>query len=225
MKNYQKIVAILTIFIISSKSSAQFFTVTKSAPIVKTEEVYNSHIVDTLLVREDKIELDSVQFVQLRDELDSLKKAYKTQNEGMRKFAEILVSDTLFMSVTSDRRGIKAVLPDTIGLPKLTLINLYDEIIRNGIAHPKIVLMQAILETGWFQSSVCRTKQNLFGLTNPRTADYYEFRHWTESVRAYYTKVQYRYKGGDYLTRLKKIGYAEDPGYISKLKVLLAQFD
>ena len=27
-------------------------------------------------------------------------------------------------------------------------------------------------------------------------------------------KVQYRYKGGNYLLWLKKIGYAEDPGYI-----------
>ena len=31
----------------------------------------------------------------------------------------------------------------------------------------KIVLAQAILETGWFRSSVCRNKHNLFGLTNP----------------------------------------------------------
>lgn len=56
-------------------------------------------------------------------------------------------------------------------LPELTIPNLYKEIIRNGILYPKIVLAQAILETGWFRSSVCRNKHNLFGLTNPRTGN------------------------------------------------------
>lgn len=108
-------------------------------------------------------------------------------------------------------------------LPELTIPNLLAEIKRNGIRHPKIVLAQAILETGWFRSSVCRNKHNLFGLTNPRTKTYYEFNHWTESVRAYYTKVQYRYKGGNYLLWLKKIGYAEDPGYIRAIIKVLKQ--
>ena len=99
-------------------------------------------------------------------------------------------------------------------LPPLTIRNLIAEIEKNGIKYPKIVLAQAILGTGWFKSPVCRNKHNLFGLTNPRTGKYYEFNHWTESVKAYYTKVQYRYKGGNYLLWLKKIGYAEDPGYI-----------
>ena len=107
------------------------------------------------------------------------------------------------------------------GLPELTIPNLYEEIRRHGIQYPKIVLAQAILETGWFRSHACRTKNNLFGLTNPRTGKYFEFDHWTESVRAYYTKVQYRYKGGNYLLWLRKIGYAEDEGYIrAVIKVL-----
>lgn len=54
-------------------------------------------------------------------------------------------------------------------LPELTIPNLYQEIIRNGIQHPRIVLAQAILETGWFRSPLCRNRHNLFGLTNPKT--------------------------------------------------------
>lgn len=73
-------------------------------------------------------------------------------------------------------------------LPDLTIPNLIAEIKKNNIKYPKIVLAQAILETGWFKSSICRNKHNLFGLTNPRTGKYYEFNHWTESVKAYYTK-------------------------------------
>ncbi len=119
----------------------------------------------------------------------------------------------------------------TANLPELTLPNLLAEIRRNGIRHPKIVLAQAILETGWFRSSVCRNKHNLFGLTNPRTKTYYEFNHWTESVRAYYTKVQYRWTrkhrdtkaDADYLRWLRDIGYAEDPGYIRAIIKVLKQ--
>lgn len=108
-------------------------------------------------------------------------------------------------------------------LPELTIPNLIAEIRKNNIKHPKIVLAQAILETGWFKSSVCRNKHNLFGLTNPRTGQYYEFNHWTESVKAYYTKVQYRYKGGNYLLWLRDIGYAEDKGYIRAIIRVLKQ--
>ncbi|MCH5238053.1 MAG: glucosaminidase domain-containing protein [Muribaculaceae bacterium] len=108
-------------------------------------------------------------------------------------------------------------------LPELTIANLYEEIKRNGIKYPKIVLAQAILETGWFKFNVCRNKHNLFGLTNPRTKDYYEFDHWAGSVKAYYMKVQYRYKGGNYLLWFKKIGYAEDPGYIRAVIRVLKQ--
>jgi len=110
------------------------------------------------------------------------------------------------------------------GLPNLTINNLLYEIRKNGIQHEKVVLAQAILETGWFTSSVCRNKNNLFGLTNPRTGQYYEFNHWTESVKAYYTKVQYRYKGGNYLLWLDKIGYAEDKVYVASLIRILKQY-
>ena len=115
----------------------------------------------------------------------------------------------------------KEVLEKAKALPALTIPNLYQEIIRNGIRHPKIVLAQAILETGWFRSPLCRNRHNLFGLTNPKTGKYYEFNHWTESVRAYYTKVQYKYKGGNYLLWLHKIGYAEDPMYIREVAQVL----
>ena len=109
-------------------------------------------------------------------------------------------------------------------LEGLTIESLYQEIVKNHIKHPKIVLAQAILETGWFRSSVCRNKGNLFGLRNPHTHDYYNFNDWRESVTAYYTKVQHRYPGhGNYLLWLKKIGYAEDQGYIEALTRVLKQ--
>lgn len=68
-----------------------------------------------------------------------------------------------------------------------------------------------------------RNQNNLFGLSNPRTGKYYEFNHWTESVEAYYTKVQYCYKGDNYLRWLNKIGYAEAPYYVRALIRVLRQ--
>ena len=35
--------------------------------------------------------------------------------------------------------------------------------------------------------------------------------------------IQYRYKGGNYLKFLDKIGYAEDPHYIRKVKKIAKQ--
>ena len=119
----------------------------------------------------------------------------------------------------------------TTDLPELTIPNLLAEIKKNNIKYPKIVLAQAILETGWFKSSVCGNKHNLFGFTNPRTGQCYEFNHWSESVAAYYNvaayydKVQYRYKGGNYLIWLRDIGYAEDRGSIRAIIRVLRNLD
>lgn len=182
----------------------------------------------------------SVQFYTITRELELLpterqKEAYKHVEKDATKGEKnkMMTKDTLIVrpdnqkelddnSRNSDRKAsLKTKLQkktDDIpksenNLPELTIPNLYKEIIRNRILYPKIVLAQAILETGWFRSSACRNKHNLFGLTNPRTGKYYEFNHWTESVQAYYTKVQYKYKGGNYLLWLDEIGYAEDPNY------------
>ena len=124
---------------------------------------------------------------------------------------------------TKEQRTLNYSFINTERLEGFSIKALYQELLRNNIKHPKIVLAQAILETGWFKSSVCKNKGNLFGLTNPRTGDYYEFNHWKESVVAYRDKVQYKYKDGNYLLWLEKIGYAEDPGYISALIKILNQ--
>ena len=87
-----------------------------------------------------------------------------------------------------------------------------------GIQHSDIVVSQAILETGNFKSDLCINQNNLFGLYNSRRDEFFEFDHWTKSVKAYRDKIQYRYKSGDYYEWLQDIGYAEDTCYISKVK-------
>lgn len=88
-----------------------------------------------------------------------------------------------------------------------------------GLKHDTIILTQAKLETGNYKSYQCRVNNNLFGLYNSAKMEYYKFDHWSESVEAYKKWIQYRLKDEeDYYFFLSRIGYAEDPDYISKLK-------
>lgn len=189
-------------------ASAQFYTISKASDSVqvlsskKIETVANEHVFGVNTVH--KVRMDSfpplvaVKEKQLQTDQKSDKRMSQKQTipiNGKQAFSKLKQSH----------------------LPELTIPNLYQEIIRNGIQYPRIVLAQAILETGWFRSPLCRNRHNLFGLTNPKTGKYYEFNHWTESVRAYYTKVQYKYKGGNYLLWLRDIGYAEDPMYVREV--------
>ena len=189
-------------------ASAQFYTISKASDSVqvlsskKIETVANEHVFGVNTVH--KVRMDSfpplvaVKEKQLQTDQKSDKRTSQKQTipiNGKQAFSKLKQSH----------------------LPELTIPNLYQEIIRNGIQYPRIVLAQAILETGWFRSPLCRNRHNLFGLTNPKTGKYYEFNYWTESVRAYYTKGQYKYKGGNYLLWLRDIGYAEDPMYVREV--------
>ena len=191
----------------SASASAQFYTITKEKEI-RPEKKQK--------VAPDTLQRGSVAY-------ESCKKAEKDSfalELPVKPLSE-LYARKVYARVShekaSDKGTEKTEVSERKELPALTIPNLYQEIIRNGIRHPKIVLAQAILETGWFRSPLCRNRHNLFGLTNPKTGKYYEFNHWTESVRAYYTKVQYKYTGGNYLLWLHKIGYAEDPRYIREI--------
>ena len=195
----------------SASASAQFYTITKEKEILPEKQQK---------VAPDTLQRGSVAY-------ESCKKAEKDSfalELPVKPLSE-LYARKVYARVShekaSDKGTEKTEVSERKELPALTIPNLYQEIIRNGIRHPKIVLAQAILETGWFRSPLCRNRHNLFGLTNPKTGKYYEFNHWTESVRAYYTKVQYKYKGGNYLLWLRDIGYAEDPRYVREvIKVL-----
>ncbi len=191
--------ALLTL-ILPVTASAQFYTITKGKDIIPIPDDKSVLYADNKL----KTGIDSIKTANT----DTIEAKLKKQRYNSP--CALKCNDSTFLKST--RRDC---VPNS--LPELTIPNLYEEIRRNGILYPKVVLAQAILETGWFRSPACRNKHNLFGLTNPRTGEYFEFDHWTESVRAYYTMVQYKYKGGNYLLWLDQIGYAEDKGYIPAL--------
>lgn len=191
--------------------SAQFYTITRDSEILPTErrkESYNRATKDVTEEKKNKMMVKDTLIVRPDNQKELDENSWNSDRKASLK--------------TEQQKKINDIPKSGNNLPELTIPNLYKEIIRNGILYPKIVLAQAILETGWLRSSVCRNKHNLFGLTNPRTGKYYEFNHWTESVRAYYTKVQYKYKGGNYLLWLDEIGYSENSNYIKTIiKVLM----
>lgn len=100
---------------------------------------------------------------------------------------------------------------------ELTMFNLLEVIREVGLTNGLIVLAQALLETGYFSSRVCKEYNNLFGLYDSKNREYFRFARWEDSVVAYQRMIQYKYKGGNYFQFLKRIGYAEDPRYLVKL--------
>ena len=91
-----------------------------------------------------------------------------------------------------------------------------------GVKHPQIVYAQAVLETGHFKSKVCLNYNNLFGLYDSKSKDYYKFNHWTESIVAYKEWVQTKYQPpNNYYTFLEEINYAEDENYTKLLKEIV----
>ena len=197
----------LLLMLLSMSVSAQFHTITRDSeilPIERRKEAYKHVGKDVTEGKKNKIIVNDTPTVRP----DNQNKSEENSRNSDRKAS---------LKTEQQQKKTDDITKSENNLPELTIPNLYKEIIRNGILYPKIVLAQAILETGWFRSSVCRNKHNLFGLTNPRTGKYYEFNHWTESVRAYYTKVQYKYKGGNYLLWLDETGYAKDPRYVREI--------
>ena len=201
----------LMLMLLPVSVSAQFYTITRDSEILPTErrkEAYKHVGKDVTEGKKNKIIVNDTPTVRPDNQNKSEDNSRNSDRKASLK--------------TELQKKTDYITKSENNLPELTIPNLYKEIIRNGILYPKIVLAQAILETGWFRSSVCRNKHNLFGLTNPRTGKYYEFNHWTESVQAYYTKVQYKYKGGNYLLWLDEIGYSENSNYIKTIiKVLM----
>ncbi len=202
-------------------ASAQFYTVTRDSEI---EGKSKSKKVEISVIKEDTIaDKDTVISVDCKTENE--------ENLGQKVLNARKSDDSKFLrndSASDEESGAIGNLTSQSkdeSLPELTIPNLLAEIKKNNIKYPKIVLAQAILETGWFKSSVCRNKHNLFGLTNPRTGKYYEFNHWTESVKAYYEKIQRRYTGGNYLLWLDKIGYAEEKTYIRAVIKVMKTLD
>lgn len=150
----------LLLMLLPVSVSAQFYTITRDSALLPTErqkESYNRAGKDVTEGKKNKM--------MVKDTLTVGSDNQKKLDDNSRN------SDRKASLKTELQKKTDYITKSENNLPELTIPNLYKEIIRNGILYPKIVLAQAILETGWFRSSVCQNKHNLFGLTNPRTGN------------------------------------------------------
>lgn len=107
---------------------------------------------------------------------------------------------------------------------------LASAIVETEISHTEIVYRQAMLESGYLRSNLCKRHHNIFGMKHPRRrkttsngktkSGYATFPSWIHSV------VDYKYWQldrkidclTDYLSYLQKNRYSTNPKYTSKLK-------
>lgn len=93
---------------------------------------------------------------------------------------------------------------------------IFDKICAAQIKHPKIVMRQAILETGWFRSPFLMTRNNIFGFKAQR---YLSFADIDGSIK-YYRQWQdrnYQQEDMDYYVFLSNIKYGSS-GYSEYVK-------
>lgn len=98
----------------------------------------------------------------------------------------------------------------------LNMESVYDKLVEEGVLYPKVVLKQAICETGHFESDICLNNKNLFGFCTNK--GYLMFETYEDCIKYYKDWQMRHYKGGDYYSFLKDYGYAEDTNYVSVLK-------
>lgn len=106
---------------------------------------------------------------------------------------------------------------------------VYQELIKQEVECPKVVLRQSILETGWYTSNVFKNYNNLFGMTyyDGSKRQYRKYKSWKESIKSYKNWQDQYYSGGNYYDFLECVyknkkgeckRYATSPTYVNKLK-------
>lgn len=137
-------------------------------------------------------------------------------------FTACLIITMMVLSIVdaceTDKVNIKYKLQDEeIVEFKLNQKNLYNKLLELDIKHPKIVLKQAICETGWFKSKICKVNYNLFGFHNGK--HYLKFKDYNECI-LYYKEWQHKHYNNnqDYYKFLDEYEYAADSNYVETLK-------
>lgn len=123
------------------------------------------------------------------------------------------------VNVTPRQQDVEVCDTSFLNVNELNDSILYLALVHYEVKYPKAVLAQAKLESGNYTSYHCRVGNNFLGLYNSRKKEYFSFSHWTDCVQGYKDMIEYKLKDGeDYYDFLIRIGYAEDPSYVYKVK-------
>jgi hypothetical protein len=142
-----------------------------------------------------------------------------------RHMKKVVIMVLLLLMVTGELKNGEMV-PNQFNL--FSKENMMRLMYSLKIAHPDIVMAQAIIESGNFKSNIFKENNNLFGMKMPEyrkttaigiNRGHAVYRNWRESVIDYALwqgkRARYQTKN-QYLCRLKS--YATDPNYITKIK-------
>lgn len=158
----------------------------------------------------------------------------------------VVMTIMFFKTLDIDRKVNKiddiVVIKDTVYLPiKYDVVEFspeefYASINESGIKFPKVVMAQAILESGNFKSELFKQNSNPFGMMRPRQRpttsidkeQYAKYEHWKHSILDYWI-WQHSYaktikNEEEYLNLLQSI-YAEDKNYTKKLKRIMRRLN
>lgn len=158
----------------------------------------------------------------------------------------VVIIIMFFKTLSIDKKVNKiddiVVIKDTVYLPiKYDVVEFspeefYASINESGIKFPKVVMAQAILESGNFKSELFKQNSNPFGMMRPRQRpttsidkeQYAKYEHWKHSILDYWI-WQHSYaktikNEEEYLNLLQSI-YAEDKNYTKKLKRIMRRLN
>ena len=155
------------------------------------------------------------------------------------KIALIYFTIFLFLGLTNPQPQ-KEYITDTEKIliieeeGKFSEEKLIEEINKLNFKFPHIVLAQAILETGYYESKIFKENNNLFGMKEARVrlnlAKGTQYGHayydsWFESVMDYalwYSTFAYKCKTEKQLYKLLDKQYAEAPAYVSSIQHVIS---
>jgi len=142
----------------------------------------------------------------------------------------VLFSTILLLSVApAEYNNFVIVQPEPIHYLDMRDVNQL--LAKYNIHHRNIVRAQIMLETNYLSSEICKINKNLVGMKHPKKREttslnsnlgHALYKSYSDCVKDIniYQKLFY-IPGEDYLLFLQRIGYAQDPEYINKLKSLL----
>lgn len=121
-----------------------------------------------------------------------------------------------------------------------TRTEVYDELIKQEVLFPDIVLRQAITETNCGKTGVGKTKNNLFGFRNKSGYIYFKsfkasisyYKQWQDRKYLLHLKLSHKASNCDYYHFLEAIGFktgkpynAKEKGYTNYLKKIKLNFN
>ncbi|GEM_PF-2058051 len=120
---------------------------------------------------------------------------------------------------------------------KMSIENLADELIKQDVAHWRVVLAQAIVESGWnFDSYLFRHSNNFIGMRIPYAREstrvgsfkgYSVYATWQDCVKDIKLWQEHNWDGGseeEYIALMHKI-WSESPRYYSAVRSVIRRID